>query len=445
MLNASREMVKSDSGFRLLINRLKAYGDTNQVVEILYSPEISPDLRADRFSQWADLDPENKFVQRCATRSLIAAGRHREAQNQLQRWLLWDSHGAEPNALLSETYRHMKRADLADSCAHRANLAAQDDLMSTPGFIRISACPDIRDFARAFREKHGCPYHIEESGQSLIHFHHWRTGGTTLRDCFQNLFDPSQVFVFGDFRDPYLKSRQELLDAAVEIRREFQFVSIHHALPAHYFFSDKFAYFTFLRDPLQTAVSWYHWHVRNIKRDPQWLDPDIKNGLSIRGYAEKILRNNNGNLLTRWLINLDSEPDLGNRHRGLPSAVWEMSDDELSERAMLSLEKYFVFVGLTERFDESLFALCLLLNSDCIPLYEWKGHSGVGGEAIANIDADVREMLQEANSADNDLFQKIRQQFFDRYGNTMAWFNDHLAPFHDTNARQFEPMIGPRY
>lgn len=229
-------MVKSDSGFRLLINRLKAYGDTNQVVEILYSPEISPDLRADRFSQWADLDPENKFVQRCATRSLIAAGRHREAQNQLQRWLLWDSHGAEPNALLSETYRHMKRADLADSCAHRANLAAQDDLMSTPGFIRISACPDIRDFARAFREKHGCPYHIEESGQSLIHFHHWRTGGTTLRDCFQNLFDPSQVFVFGDFRDPYLKSRQELLDAAVEIRREFQFVSIHHALPAHYFF-----------------------------------------------------------------------------------------------------------------------------------------------------------------------------------------------------------------
>jgi len=297
---ANRDMANSESGFQLLFNRLKAFGNTDQIVEILYSPELDAGLRADRFSEWADLEPGNEFVQRCAARTLVAAGRHKDAQKYLQRWLNWDGVGAEPNALMSETYRHLNEDNLSLVCAAKARAAAKSDLNSKPGFVDISAYPKIRDFARSFRDKHGCRFHIEQGGQTLIHFHHWRTGGTTIRDSFRNLFDPDQIFIFGDYRDPFLKSRQELLDSPKEIRREIRFTSIHHALPAHYFFSDKFAYFTLLRDPVETAVSWYHWHVKNIELDPQWLDPDIKNGISIEAYAEKILHTNNGNLLSRW-------------------------------------------------------------------------------------------------------------------------------------------------
>ena len=433
-------MARPENGFQLLVNRLKAFGNADQIVEILYSPEMDTDLRADRFSEWADLEPENEFVGRCAARTLVAAGRHKEAHIYLQQWLLRDGAGAEPNALMSEVYLHLKEDNLAAACARKAHAAAKGDLNSSPGFVDISAYPKIRDFARLFRDKHGCRFHIEEGGQTLIHFHHWRTGGTTIRDSFRNLFDPNQIFIFGDYRDPFLKSRQELLDSPQEIRREIRFTSIHHALPAHYFFSDKFAYFTLLRDPIETAVSWYHWHVKNIELDPQWLDPDIKNGISIKEYAEKTLRTNNGNLLSRWLINLDAEPDLDNRHRGLPRAVWEMSDDELVAQAMQSLDKHFAFVGLTKCFDASLFILCLLLHSDRIPVYQWKGRSGNTGAATDNIEPEVSAMLLEANSADNDLYQKIQAQFNNRYGDALAWFNGEMAPFQMPGATQFETL-----
>ena len=285
--DANPDLTRSENGFLLLINRLKAFGNADQIVEILYSPEMDSDLRAVRFSEWADLEPENEFVQRCAARTLVAASRYQMAQKYLRRWLIQDGGGAEPNALLSETYRHLKNDEHAVARAHHARASAKTILMSNPGFVQISAYPKIRDFARLFRDKHGCRFHIEDGGHTLIHFHHSRSGGTTIRDCFRNLFDPNQVFIFGHYRDPFLKSRQELLDSPVEIRREIRFTSIHHALPAHYFFSDKFAYFTLIRDPVQTAVSWYHWHVKNIELDPQWLDPDIKTASQSRRMPRK--------------------------------------------------------------------------------------------------------------------------------------------------------------
>ena len=67
-------MARPENGFQLLVNRLKAFGNADQIVEILYSPEMDTDLRADRFSEWADLEPENEFVGRCAARTLVAAG-----------------------------------------------------------------------------------------------------------------------------------------------------------------------------------------------------------------------------------------------------------------------------------------------------------------------------------------------------------------------------------
>ena len=116
-----------------------------------------------------------------------------------------------------------------------------------------------------------------------------------------------------------------------------------------------------------------------------------------------------------------------------------MSDDELVTHAMQSLEKHFAFVGLTKCFDSSLFILCLLLHSDRIPVYEWKGRSGNKGETIDNIDTEVRAMLLEANSADNDLYRKIEQQFIDRYGDTLTWFNDEMGHFECLTPRNLKP------
>ena len=398
-------------------------------------------LCGDRLLQWAAGDPGNDFAQASAARAPAAAGRHGEALAPLRRWLFRDPANAEANALLSESYGQLGRPDLAAKRGRRARRAALLDLTAPPGFVAIAVCAKIRDFARAFREAHGCPYHLEASAQTLIHFHPSRTGGTSLRDGFRNLYDADEVFVFGDFREPYLKSRQQLIDASPEQRRRFRFASVHHALPAHDFFAEKYAYFTFLRDPIDTAVSWYHWHVKNRDLDPEWIDADIKNGLSLAAYAENTLATNNGNLLCRWLINLDTDADLSNRYRGLPAEVWEMSDAELTERAERALDRHFVFTGLTEFFDASLFILCLVLGGGRIPLYEWRGSSG-SGPAIDALGADIRATLEAANRADSQLLRSRRQHFLGRYGDAVDWFNAEMAPFQAAHVNHFKAMIG---
>jgi hypothetical protein len=159
------------------------------------------------------------------------------------------------------------------------------------------------------------------------------------------------------------------------------------------------------------------------------------------GYAEKTLATNNGNLLCRWLINLDTEADLANRHRGLPGEVWDMSEPELTRRAEQSLQKHFVFAGLTEYFDASLFILCLVLGGDRIPFYEWRGSSGASGAAIADLDAEIRAMLEEANAADSALLAEARQRFFARFGDAVDWFDAELAPFQADHADHFKAML----
>jgi hypothetical protein len=213
-LCAYREMARSQSGFALLIERLRAYENPDLIADILASPDVPAGLRCARLLQWAAQDPDNEFAHRSAARALAAAGRHADALGPIQRWLRRQPQGVEANALMAECCRNLGRSGLAETHGQMAKSAAVGDLTAAPGFLHIAAAPKLRDFARTFRAMHGCPYHIEASGQTLIHFHPSRTGGTSLRDGFRNLYDAGEVFVFGDFREPYLKSRQDLIDAA---------------------------------------------------------------------------------------------------------------------------------------------------------------------------------------------------------------------------------------
>lgn len=97
----------------------------------------------------------HQFAQRCATSALVAAGHHADAINLLRHWLFRELSSAKANSFLSECYRHLGHANLADKGGEWARRATLLDLTAQPSFVAIASCAKIRDFARVFRGTHG--------------------------------------------------------------------------------------------------------------------------------------------------------------------------------------------------------------------------------------------------------------------------------------------------
>ena len=137
-------------------------------------------------------------------------------------------------------------------------------------------------------------------------------------------------------------------------------------------------YFTFLRDPLKLCASRWQAHV------------DRKKGK--RTFEE-------------WLAGPRATNPQTLQLAGVPSA----------EEAIRNLEAKEVFVGLTERFDESLVMLKQLRANDLNIAYERVNvakRTVVAEELLA--DPKRRQAIIEANQADLELLEYARHELFPR-------------------------------
>lgn len=137
-----------------------------------------------------------------------------------------------------------------------------------------------------------------------------------------------------------------------------------------------FKYFTFLRDPLKMAASRYQFHVDRKKKNlsfEEWLQKD-----AVRNAQAK-------------------------RIAGTPSA----------NDAIRMIDRKEMFVGLSERFDESLVLLRALrardLNIGYTSVNVARGNN-LAHDLLA--DQRTREALVEANRADLELYNYVRDEIY---------------------------------
>ena len=141
--------------------------------------------------------------------------------------------------------------------------------------------------------------------------------------------------------------------------------------------STDFRYFTFLRDPFRMCASRFQYHVDHGK----------KTGLVFEEWVQR-----------DWLRDAQTK-----RIAGTASV-----DD-----AIRVIEERAMFVGLTERFDESIVLLKKLhapeLNIDYRPVNVAKRNT-LADELLSRTDA--REAIAEANRADLALYEYVTEQLF---------------------------------
>lgn len=212
----------------------------------------------------------------------------------------------------------------------------------------------------------------------LVFIHIEKTGGRTLRYILRSTYgprhcevEPDGLWEDGPFSTTDLRRLRRLYPklASVAGHRVTGYAELEEP-------GTEFSYFTILRDPLKMGASRYQFHRDRKKKNlsfEEWLEKDAVRNTQVKRIA------------------------------GTPSV-----DD-----AIRMIERKKIFVGLSERFDESLVLLKALRAPDLNIGYASVNvakRNDLANELLEN--PRTRQALVEANEADLHLFDYVRAELY---------------------------------
>ena len=244
-----------------------------------------------------------------------------------------------------------------------------------------------------------------------------RTAGTTLNAVIRNNFAPEEVLSIYSRAD---YERMAVLDE--EVLAPIRLIQGHLFLQSYdppMSYAREVEVFTFLREPVARLVSQYlfelHWEENSLHT---FLN---EGGVTFADYVTsdcKELRYRGRNFMTRMLSGMDFALD------SFPRAALDA--------AKRNLESVFGFVGVQERFDESLVMLQDFLGLESILHERRNALRPALKERIAEADL---ALAAERNAADIELHAFAAELFEHRVSALGDAFQARVARFREVNAR----------
>ena len=196
--------------------------------------------------------------------------------------------------------------------------------------------------------------------KTLLFLHVHKTAGTTLNRIIEREYNPFRIYTIEggriEWSIDHLKKLSERRRAALEVVKGHMSFGLHESLP------QPSTYITFLRDPVERCISSYYYSKGN-RMNPFYRRIAHEN-LDIPGFLDIAPWNNN--LQCKTIAGIDRRD-----FRPVPlfrkmiqpgTGIVDPKADRWSNletlgRAKENLAAYFSFVGLTERFNDSLLVL----------------------------------------------------------------------------------------
>ena len=164
----------------------------------------------------------------------------------------------------------------------------------------------------------------------------------------------------------------------------------------HKYLHGDFDYITFLRKPIERTVSFYNY----VSKSPtNRLYNDVKNK-SLFDFVTQVKDFDVVNGQIRKISGLNG------------------SEDEMLEAALENIEKHFSFVGLQEKFDESLVVFGDIYNWS--RLYYKKQNVSDRGVSVSGLDVKTIEAIKELNNGDLKLYEKMEKMLTQRFSRIPA-------------------------
>lgn len=232
-----------------------------------------------------------------------------------------------------------------------------------------------------------------------------KTGSTTLLSVLNAKFSADRLC-------PIFEG--EIFETVREDLAQYRFFGAHHGYDIHIPIGKKPVYFTYLRHPVDRAISFFK-HRQSDFSDgefAQFLRAETAKGL--KGFIcsdDPNVRIRTSNLATRQIA-----VGLGSRHARPftpDSKEAKYSDAELLALAKAHLEEC-VFVGITEQFQASLFLLTYTFGWSPVTHYQ---NRRVNSQSLSSktIDPETAEAILSVNQLDLQLYEYGQQIFAARW------------------------------
>jgi Galactose-3-O-sulfotransferase len=238
---------------------------------------------------------------------------------------------------------------------------------------------------------------------SLVAFVHIpKTGGGTVIQMFSQAYSRSKVtlhdagnYLAGPDKAARKLSRRE--GGWLQWERQGGRVTAGHVPYALFrqYLPQGTRYMTFLREPVDRVVSHYHQHLQPLGDTTPRATSGKKRSAASIVEALEASDPRTCNLATRLLC-------------GHPARTAQLSDGAL-EDAKANL-RGFAFVGLQERFEESMVLLQRMLGLDLTPYVN--RHVTVGRPLVEDLSDEERRLIREHNELDSELYE-FAQELFD--------------------------------
>jgi hypothetical protein len=229
--------------------------------------------------------------------------------------------------------------------------------------------------------------------KNLIFLHLPKNGGTTFQTIVRRYYSRAETFWIGYNREKKW-NLDEFINLPEEKRKKIHLLLGHFMFGLHKYLYGESDYITFLRKPIERTISFYNY----VSRTPQnRLYEDVKDK-SLFEFVTQI-----------------KDFDINNGQIRKLSGV-HGTEEEMFDKALDNIEKHFSFVGLQERFDESLIILAGIYGWNNIS-YK-KENVSRDGVSISELDDKTIQAIKELNHGDLKLYEIFEKRFDKSYSQT---------------------------
>lgn len=237
----------------------------------------------------------------------------------------------------------------------------------------------------------------------IIFIHIQKTGGITLQRILRRQLGPSLLVRALQFKDS--KKISNSLESAMNVKQHNdRFFIAHCCFGAHRHLPQPFTYMTMLRQPVARIISLYFYSKENPTA--YYHRHALDKSLEEFALETQLMELDNGQV--RFLAGDDDDLFINRTPIGACT-------DTLLETAKSNLDQHFSFVGLTEKFDQSMLLLAKLIGrNQC--LYLRRNIANRSERPV--ISNEVQQLISERNALDIKLYQyaqKRLEQDLSRY------------------------------
>ena len=255
----------------------------------------------------------------------------------------------------------------------------------------------------------------------FIHLHIPKTGGTTLRDIIQRQYRSEKILMI-----PKLEESENILkEVSTSQINQLKLIQGHLKYGLHNHFHRRAKYFAIIRDPINRVLSTYY-YVLSQKNNPQNLSTS-NNQMTIYDFVQSGVN--------PFLINGQTQLISGKTGE-IDNPIIE--SEELFSLAKENIENDFLFLGITEMFDETILILKNMLGWH-MPYYSIANRT----KKKPNYDAvnpTIISFIKEHNQLDIKLYNITKTSLLNRIAEENDLFQDRINKFKKIN-RLLNPLF----